>query len=201
MADMIRTFEELTPEQQSSAGGKGSALARLYQAGYPVPDGLVVLPAAFDGDEMLPEAWAQVADAIADRWQARIVITGGRDELDLAWSVYARMYSDAIVAAGDTTLGQLAALFERCRLVMGPDCGPLHLALATGTPTVHLHGPVDPRKFGPWGDPEKHLVLTSDRECIPCNRLDYSFQELPSHPCVREITTEAVLGAADRLLE
>ena len=148
-----------------------------------------------------PEAWAQVADAIADRWQARIVITSSRDELDLAWSVYARMHSDAIVAAGDTTLGQLAALFQRCRLVMGPDCGPLHLAAATGTPTVHLYGPVDPRKFGPWGDPEKHPVLTSDRECIPCNRLDYSSEELPSHPCVRGITTEAVLGAAERLLE
>ena len=76
MSDMIRSFQELTTEQQSSAGGKGGTLARLYQAGYPVPDGFVILPLAFDpstsrrgelvepsgqrGDELKPEDWAQV---------------------------------------------------------------------------------------------------------------------------------------------
>jgi len=68
MVDMIRTFRELTVEQQSLAGGKGGTLGRLYQAGYPVPDGFVILPTAFApstssghrGDELLPEAWAQV---------------------------------------------------------------------------------------------------------------------------------------------
>ena len=60
MANTIHTFDELTPEQRPSAGGKGGTLARLYQAGYPVPEGFVVLPIAFVGDEMSPEAWAQV---------------------------------------------------------------------------------------------------------------------------------------------
>ncbi len=43
-----------------AAGGKGSTLARLYQAGYPVPDGFVILPAGFSGDELSADAWAQV---------------------------------------------------------------------------------------------------------------------------------------------
>ncbi len=156
-----------------------------------------------------PEAWAQVGDALAASCTARIVITGSRDELDLAWSVSARMRFDTIVAAGDTSLAQLAALFKRCRLVIGPDCGPLHLAVAVGTPTVHLYGPVDAAKFGPWGAPrysvpplggEKHVVVTSGRACIPCNRLDYSAHELPAHPCIRDIAPENVLEVAQRLL-
>jgi len=146
------------------------------------------------------EAWSQVADALAARWPLRVVITGSRSELDLAWSVYAGMEGEAIVAAGVTTLGQLAALFQRCRLVLGPDCGPLHLAVAVGTPTVHLFGPEDPHKFGPWGDAQRHLVVTSGRDCIPCSRLDYGADELPDHPCVREITVEAVLAAVRQLL-
>jgi rifampicin phosphotransferase len=66
MDDVIRSFEELTPEQQPRAGGKGGSLAKLSQAGYPVPDGFVILPAAFEDDELTPgctlsaEAWAQV---------------------------------------------------------------------------------------------------------------------------------------------
>jgi lipopolysaccharide heptosyltransferase II len=146
------------------------------------------------------EAFAEVADALVESWTSRVVITGGPEEIDLAWSVYAHMRADAIVAAGDTTLGQLAALFQRCRLVIGPDCGPLHLAVAMGTPTIHLYGPVDRGKFGPWGNSKEHLVITSGRDCIPCSRLDYSVDELPSHPCVREIPVAAVLGAANSLL-
>jgi phosphoenolpyruvate synthase/pyruvate phosphate dikinase len=60
MANTVCTFDQLTLEQSSAAGGKGGILARLYQAGYPVPDGLVVLSGAFAGEELSPTAWAQV---------------------------------------------------------------------------------------------------------------------------------------------
>jgi len=60
MSDTVRSFDALTAEQQSFAGGKGGALARLYQADYPVPDGFVILPTAFIDDELTPEAWTQV---------------------------------------------------------------------------------------------------------------------------------------------
>ena len=88
----------------------------------------------------------------------------------------------------------------RCRLVLGVDSGPLHLAVAMGAPTVHLFGPVDSRAFGPWGNPAHHIVITSDMGCIPCNRLDYPAIELHQHPCVRKITAEQVLEAAGRLI-
>jgi phosphoenolpyruvate synthase/pyruvate phosphate dikinase len=60
MTEYVRSFRELAPEQRSFAGGKGGTLARLYQAGYPVPDGFVILPAAFAGDQLTPAAWAHV---------------------------------------------------------------------------------------------------------------------------------------------
>ena len=60
MSPMIRTFAELAEGERSLAGGKGGTLARLAQAGYPVPDGLVILPTAFAGDELTAGAWAQV---------------------------------------------------------------------------------------------------------------------------------------------
>jgi phosphohistidine swiveling domain-containing protein len=60
MTEMVRTFDELETEQLPLAGGKGGTLARLYQAGYPVPDGFVILPDAFAGDELTASAWSQV---------------------------------------------------------------------------------------------------------------------------------------------
>jgi len=53
----VYAFGKLPPSEAVSAGGKGRALARLWQAGFPVPDGCVLLPAAFAGDELTAEAW------------------------------------------------------------------------------------------------------------------------------------------------
>jgi phosphohistidine swiveling domain-containing protein len=57
--NMVQTFADLAPEAYASAGGKGGTLARLYRAGYPVPDGFIILPAAFKDDELRPDAWLQ----------------------------------------------------------------------------------------------------------------------------------------------
>jgi len=65
VADLVRTFDDLTRTEQSSASGKGSALARIFQAGYPVPEGFAVLPAAFDDDTLTDEGWRQVQDRLA----------------------------------------------------------------------------------------------------------------------------------------
>ncbi len=62
---MISFFQDLTPAQAPLAGGKGRALAQLSQAGYPVPDGFVVLVSAFQGDTLNPAAWEQVRAALA----------------------------------------------------------------------------------------------------------------------------------------
>jgi len=65
MTSVIRAFNDLTKGELPLAGGKGGTLAHLYQAGYPVPDGFVVLPAAFVGDHLTQEAWAQVRTHLA----------------------------------------------------------------------------------------------------------------------------------------
>jgi len=147
------------------------------------------------------EGWARVADALVERYGAKVILIGSASEKPLVQAIAEQMASQPLVAAGQTTLGGLAALMARCRLVLGVDSGPLHLAVAVGTPTVHLYGPVDSRTFGPWGDPARHVILASDMDCIPCNRLDYREDELEAHPCVRDISEAQVIEAAKRLLD
>jgi phosphohistidine swiveling domain-containing protein len=60
MNDAVFGFDELPSDGQTNAGGKGRTLARLFQDGYPVPDGFAILPPAFDGDVLVPGAWGQV---------------------------------------------------------------------------------------------------------------------------------------------
>jgi ADP-heptose:LPS heptosyltransferase len=101
----------------------------------------------------------------------------------------------------DASIGQLAATLQRADLVLGVDNGPLHLAVAQGTPSIHLFGPTDAHIFGPWGSPEEHIVIASTQRCpgcpaIPCGRLDFTSEELAAHPCVRLIPEQRVIEAA-----
>jgi heptosyltransferase-2/heptosyltransferase-3 len=142
--------------------------------------------------------WAVVADTLADEWEATPVFTGSESELTLIRRIAGRMRTTPCIMAGDTRVGTLAALYERARVVLGPDSGPLHLAAAVGVPTVALFGPADPVEFATWGRRSRHIVLYSGIACRPCRVLDWSGDDPRFHPCVREITTARVLEAARR---
>ena len=153
------------------------------------------------------QGWSVCADALTKSLTTdtlvRIMLTGSTNERPMLEEIARGMESPALLVTG-ATIGQLAALLGRALLVLSVDSGPLHLAVAQGTPTVQLFGPTDPRIFGPWGPRERHIVLASTRRCptcptIPCGRLDFPPQELADHPCVRLITEQQVLEAVDKI--
>jgi heptosyltransferase-2/heptosyltransferase-3 len=148
-----------------------------------------------------PERWAAIAQHLIEQYGAQVLLTGSEAERSLVDAVKRALGPPVLDAAGQTSLGQLAALLARCHLALGSDSGPLHLAVAVGTPTIHLHGPVDAASFGPWGAAGQHLVVQTPWPCAPCNRLDWSLQEFPAHGCVQAIGEEQVWRAASALLE
>jgi heptosyltransferase-2/heptosyltransferase-3 len=137
--------------------------------------------------------WSEVLGALAAPGEP-VVVTGSADESGLRDTLRAALDRPVIDLVGRTSVAALAAVFERCRLVLGPDSGPLHLAVAVGTPTVHLFGPADPARFGPRGAADRHAVVVSDLPCAPCGQLDWTDPE--NHPCVRLIAARAVVAAA-----
>lgn len=155
------------------------------------------------------EAWAHCANALptllTTSTQVRIILTGSPNERPLLEEI-ARGITTPPVMLTDLTVGHLAALLGRASLVLGVDNGPLHLAVAQRTPTVQIFGPTDPRVFGPWGNPEQHIVIASTHRCptcpaIPCGRLDFCPDELPQHPCVRLVTEQEMEAAIVTLMK
>lgn len=194
-AQSYRLDFPLTPAE------RGLALALLHRHGWKQGDVLVGIHPGTRGNvkHWTVEGWQAVALALAQRG-TRILLTGTAAEADTCRAIAAGVPGQSIVAAGETSLGQLAALLENCAVVLGVDSGPLHLAVAVGVPTVHLYGPSDPITFGPYGDPARHIVLRTDWRCSPCHRFEYPQGELKYHRCMEAIPPEAVLAAAERLL-
>lgn len=179
--------------------GQGSATEVAAAGGRP----LVALQTGAGAPVKLlpPERLVEVGRALAERFGARIVVLGGMGEVELVRRVTEGLGGDAIPLAGKTTLTELAAVLERCRLVVGPDSGPLHLAVAVGTPSAHLYGPADPRRFGPYGDPARHRVISSSWPCSPCGQLAFSEAELKLHRCISHISVDQVVEVASTLLQ
>ena len=117
-----------------------------------------------------PERFAALADSLHEQHGATVVMVGGA--ADGVQDVIGRMRHTPINLAGQTTLGQLGAVLERCALFIGNDAGVMHIAAATpGLPVRALFGPTNHRAWGPWaadagGDA---LVLRSGVLCSPCN--------------------------------
>jgi heptosyltransferase-1 len=77
------------------------------------------------------------------------VVLWGPGEEPLAESVIAAS-SGAAILAPPTRVPDLVALSRAATLVVSGDTGPLHIAVAVGTPTVSLFGPTDPARNGPY---------------------------------------------------
>jgi len=83
---------------------------------------------------------------------ARVLVAGGPGERELAAPVLAALPEPRrLDLVGKVPLSTLAACLERCRLVLANDSGLMHLAAATGAPTLGLFGPSDQRRYAPRG--------------------------------------------------
>lgn len=58
------SFSDITKEALDFAGGKGSALCRMYNAGIAVPDGFVILATAFENNELKAEAHSDIVKCL-----------------------------------------------------------------------------------------------------------------------------------------
>lgn len=147
-----------------------------------------------------PDKWAKVADVLSAQYSAAIVFTGGSSESALISEIVSEMTDEALAIAGATSVGQLAALYQRALAVLGPDSGAMHIASSVQTPTVTLFGPADPVEFAPWGDQRQHAVVCSSIACRPCRILDWRDDNPAFHPCVQDISASQVLEEARRVI-
>lgn len=112
----VQSFRDLAPEQQAAAGGKGGMLARLFQADYPVPDGFVVLPAAFQNGSLDPQAWRQVQMQLQtlreDRADAQFAVRSSAINEDSAGASFAGAYETVLNVGSDQ---EIVAAIQRVR--------------------------------------------------------------------------------------
>ncbi|OLB21615.1 MAG: hypothetical protein AUI12_02830 [Acidobacteria bacterium 13_2_20CM_2_57_6] len=148
-----------------------------------------------------PDRYGALCQRMADTLGLRCVLNYGPGEEDFASAVKAASgKADPIAYNGSLT--QLMALLRNAACIVGGDTGPLHLAVALGTPAVAIFGPTDPARNGPYrpGGPSGKvspvdIVLRSPHAVTTYKRGDQAA------PSILEIDVDAVFDAVRRQLE
>jgi heptosyltransferase-3 len=158
------------------------------------------------------DGWRKLAAALRERGLA-VAATGAatdRRYLDEVWSA-----GDVLRLDGKLEWPDLSGLIRRSRAYVGPDTAVTHLAAATGTPTVALYGPTDPRIWGPW--PRGGLdrpwsaagtiqqrgnvwLVQNPLFCLPCQQEGCDRRLDSRSQCLDELTADQVMSAVDQAL-
>jgi heptosyltransferase I len=98
------------------------------------------------------DRWARLADVLAADFGLQAVLVGGQSprELETAAQIARHAAPRPVVNALGSGLRRLVAILDGAALVVSPDTGPLHMAVATGRPTISLMGYTNPKRTGPY---------------------------------------------------
>lgn len=96
-----------------------------------------------------PERFAEVADQLKREFGFDTVLTGSADEAPLARAVARHMRTPAIEATEPMSIGAMAALMSRSRLLICNDTGVSHIAAGLGLSSVVVFSKADIARWAP----------------------------------------------------
>ncbi len=138
--------------------------------------------------------YGTLADNILAEYPAAhaCVIGTGQDEFLPVGS-----WNDRLIdLRGRLTLAETAWVLRSSNLVVGNDCGPMHIAYAVQAPSIVIFGPTCPVKNAPWG---KAVAVITPYECGPC-QYDNRLESCGVTRCMLELTPEMLMDKIAHLL-
>ncbi len=180
-------------------GPKDDEFAReaLRAAGF-LNDGLTIAlapGAAWPFRRWPAERFVGLSQWLQETYGANVVILAAENERTLAGRIAGDLAADRTLnLGGKTTILQMAAVLKHCRLFIGNDSGPMHVAAGVGVPVVSFFGPGEYERFRPWGIPYEPIRL--GLPCSPCSQ-ECVFDD---PRCIRGISLERAKEVVARML-
>ena len=133
-----------------------------------------------------------LAKALEDKYGAKILIFGSRDDDEAVTKIVKSSNSNAVKVT-HLGLNELMAAICGCDLFITNDTGPMHLACLLKRKVVALFGPTSTKEVGPWGT--ESVVLQSNK-CSDCFRYNCDKENF----CMEHISIEDIMYAAEFLM-
>lgn len=115
------------------------------------PTVAMVIGTSRPAKEWPEERYAALVDQLHDELHARSILVGGRSAREEeAAARIASLARHPPLDLREWDLRRVAHLLDAADVVVSPDTGPLHIAVALGTPSVALMGYTNPLRVGPY---------------------------------------------------
>jgi ADP-heptose:LPS heptosyltransferase len=138
--------------------------------------------------------WQQLMDQLSEEMD--VVIIGTEGEKPGIEEIQKGCRRKIFSTAGLLNLSALAAFLKECKLFIGVDSGPAHIAAAVGTPVVSVYSGINAAdRWGPQGKVVK--IIQKTPTCSPCELVICPFD----NECMRQIEPQEVLIEIQRLLK
>lgn len=174
---------DLTPELSPCANADRTVIDLLQRNGLPDRGFLVISPfSQWRSKEWPLDRYATLIRHLVPQYGLPIVVTGSATDAFRAAEISRHIEgTGAVSLVGTLDLDQALSVYQRARLMITSDSGPMHAAAALGTPVVALFGPTWPETTGPWGI--GHQILQTRRP--------------PTHTAYREADGQRYMLAID----
>ena len=189
-------FARVTPENESRVD---ELFKRLPNAKFKIA---LCIKGTFPLKTWSKEYFVEVIKKLVKKYEAAFYIVGAPNDRNYAQELIDDAASKVSIRVenfcGETTLVDLATIFQRTDLFVTVDTGATHIAATTGVKMVTIYGCTSPDRWHPIND--NSIVLTSNEDCCPCS---VKVDDCPTHPkpkCLYNITPEMVIEACHKLL-
>lgn len=132
--------------------------------------------------------FAELNDRLQNELNVKVIMTGGSGEEQIVGAAAQQTKFKPIEIVGQLNLKELGALLEKASLFIGNSTGPLHLAVAVGTPVVAFYPPITPclpARWGPYGHLDS-VLMPPVKVCQKCTK-----QQCPRFNCMELIEVES----------
>lgn len=80
----------------------------------------------------------ELAGRLVGEIKAKVVVVGGKEEASKGEELFGNLGNNPVNLTGKTNLRELAAILNKCRMLISCDSGPVHLAGCVGIPVVAI---------------------------------------------------------------
>ena len=138
--------------------------------------------------------FSELADMIVSKYSRMVYILPGKQEMELARSVYDGVSNKEKVRIELMDIADLKVCLSRASLVVSNDTGPRHMADALGRPTIVILGPMD-AKYTEYPSRSTYPVF-KEVACRPCNKKKCE----TNHECMTGIRAQDVFAKVEEIL-
>ena len=153
------------------------------------------LGSGFVGRRWPISKYAELGNRLIDRLDVHLILLVSPKEKPLADELNHDLKGQAVTAVTDLlTAGEV---ISRLNVLVTPDTGPMHMAIALQCPTVALSGPTNPKNFGSMnGGTTKHIKIHKTASNESYIKLSGDFTKL-----MNRISSDEVFNAVLSILD